>query len=413
MHAHLVTVGDELLSGRTVNSNAAFIGARLAEVGVPVTQGVVVGDDTGEIARAVAEALTQADVVIVTGGLGPTHDDVTLEGVARALDVPLVRDLGVEAQVVERYRRWGRTLPEGVLRMAMLPEGAEALPNSWGSAPGVHIRRDERHLFVLPGVPSEMRGIVTESVMPILRRLPGRLPVYFRALVTAGVAESRLSDKIHDLIPAPGSGIRLAFLPGYGGVELRLTTQGDQAELDRLAKAIIERIGAAYVGDASQDDEDLIGVVSALCKERGHTLATAESCTGGLVGKLLTDRPGSSEFYSGGVVAYDNRIKQNMLGVTAEALQAFGAVSEEVARAMATGVRERFATTFGLSITGVAGPGGGTPEKPVGLIWLGMAHPEGVESRKLMLAADRDQNRRRAAFAAIDYLRRHLTKSAE
>jgi nicotinamide-nucleotide amidase len=413
MHAHLVTVGDELLSGRTVNSNAAFIGAHLAEVGVPVVQSVVVGDDTDEIARAVAAAVTQAQVVVVTGGLGPTHDDVTLEGVARALGVPLARDLSVEAQVVERYRRWGRTLPEGVLRMAMLPEGAEALPNLWGSAPGLHIRRDERHLFVLPGVPSEMRGIMTESILPRLKRLPDRLPVHFRALVTAGVAESRLSDKIKDLIPKAGSAIRLAFLPGYGGVELRLTTQGDESELDRLARSIIERIGAAYVGEATAKDEDLVGVVSTLCKKGGHTLATAESCTGGLLGKLLTDRPGSSEFYSGGVVAYENRIKEKLLGISAKDLTTFGAVSEEVARAMAAGVRERFDATFGLSITGIAGPGGATPDKPVGLIWLGLAHPEGVGSRRLMLAADRDQNRRRAAFAAIDFLRRHLTKSLE
>ena len=411
MHAHIVTVGDELLAGRTTNSNAAFIGQALSLLGVPAVQGTVVGDSVIDIAAAVTAALDAADLVIVTGGLGPTHDDVTLEGVAAALGVPLVLNLAVQALIVERYRRWGRTIPAGAERMAMVPEGAAVLPNEWGTAPGLHLRINQRHLIVLPGVPREMRGIMTESVTPLVRAMPGRQPVHFRALATAGVPESRLSELIADLIPPPDSAIRLAFLPGYGGVELRLSTQGDSAALDRLAKAITARIGRAFVGDAAEGD--LVGHVSRICKSRGYTLATAESCTGGLVGKLFTDLPGSSEFYTGGVVAYDNRIKQEFLGVSAEQLQTFGAVSEEVALAMAAGVRQRFASTFGLSVTGIAGPGGGTEQKPVGLIWLGLAHPGGTAAHRLILAGDREQNRLRAAYAAIDFLRRHLALAAK
>jgi nicotinamide-nucleotide amidase len=408
MHAHIVTVGDELLSGRTVNGNAAFIGKALADLGVPVQRATVVGDDLDAIAQAVRDALASADLVVVTGGLGPTHDDVTLEGVARGLAVPLVLDAEIRAVIVERYRRWGRSEPATVLRMAAVPRGARALPNEWGTAPGLHVQVGGRHLFVLPGVPREMRGIMTESVVPIVRALPGRRPVHVRALATSGVSESRLSEMIADLIPPPESPVRLAFLPGYGGVELRLSTQGDEAALDGVARQIVARIGDAYAGDA--EAEDLAEHVSRLCKEGGHTLATAESCTGGLLGKLLTDHAGSSAFYLGGVVAYDNRIKETLLGVRSDQLASFGAVSAEVAQSMAMGVRERFGATFGLSITGIAGPGGGTEDKPVGLIWLGLAYPGGEGTHRLRLTNDREQNRLRAAYGALDYLRRHIRR---
>lgn len=406
MRTCLVTVGDELLSGRTVNSNAAYLGRRLAEMGAPVVAAVVVGDDVTAIAEAVNRAAGLHDVVIVTGGLGPTHDDVTLDGISRGLSLSLIESTQVLTGIRERYKKLDRTVPEGVLRMARIPKGAEVLPNQWGTAPGLHLSHGKTHLFILPGVPREMRGILDESVLPIVGALPGTQPVYVRALATAGLPESSLSERIQDLIPPAGNPVRLAFLPGYHGVELRLTSAGSNAEVDNLAARIAERIGPALIGEATGDD--LIVKVGGLLCQRAATLATAESCTGGLLGKLLTDRAGSSDFYLGGVIAYANSAKRDFLGVPVDLLDTFGAVSAETAQAMAQGARERYGADYALSITGIAGPGGATPEKPVGLIYLGLAWQRGQSTRKLQLSADREQNRERSAYSALDYLRRHL-----
>jgi len=402
----LITVGDELLSGRTVNTNASYIGNRLAETGAPVARTVVVGDRVDEIAGAVRRESADHNVLVVTGGLGPTHDDVTLDGLALAVSLPLTESADVLAAIEVRYRKLDRLVPAGVRRMARIPRGATVLPNHWGTAPGLHLKLEHCHLFVLPGVPREMRGLLDESVLPIVKSLPGLKPVHVRSLLTAGVTESALSETINDLIPPAGSPVRLAFLPGYHGVELRLTTQGTPAEADRLASAIAERIGPALIDPASSDD--LMTAVGRLLRERGAHLATAESCTGGLLGKLLTDRAGSSDFYLGGVIAYANSSKANLLEVPQQTLDDHGAVSPETAEAMATGALARFGADYALSITGIAGPGGGTPAKPVGLIYMGLAWAGGATHRRLQLTSDREQNRERSAYAAFDMLRRHL-----
>lgn len=408
MRTCLITIGDELLSGRTINTNASYIGSRLAESGAPVTKAVVIGDIVAEIEFEITEALFDFDVVVITGGLGPTHDDVTLDGLAEALELPLEESDEVLETIEARYRKLDRVVPAGVRRMARVPRGATVLPNRWGTAPGLHIVADRRHLFVLPGVPREMRGLLDESVVPMVKKLPGLTPVYVRSLLTAGVTESALSESISDLIPPADSPVRLAFLPGYHGVELRLATQSAPKEADRLATAIAERIGPALLEPTSGDD--LLGVVGNLLRYRKARLATAESCTGGFLGKLLTDRAGSSEFYLGGVIAYANSAKQELLDVSRETLADFGSVSPESAAAMAQGARERFGADYALAITGIAGPGGGTEAKPVGLIYLGLASGDGVVTRKLQLTSDREQNRERSAYAALDFLRRHLVE---
>lgn len=406
MRAHLITVGNELLSGRTVNTNAAFIGEHLSRAGAPVVQTTVIGDDVGEITAAIARAIEKSDVVVVSGGLGPTHDDVTKVALARALGVALVHDGRAMQQIEETYRRWRRPLPQIARTMAMTPEGAQLLPNNWGTAPGLHLKHAETHLFAVPGVPREMRGMVTESVVPIIRSLPNATPVYVRVIITAGVPESKLSEQLEDLIPASDSGICMAFLPGYSGVELRLSTQLSEHVVSSLEAKIKERLGDVVVGAA--DDAGLVATIARMLVDRRETLATAESCTGGLLGKTLTDRPGSSEYYVGGVVAYSNDIKADVLRVPREVLEKDGAVSAETAVAMAEGARDRLNATYGLSITGIAGPGGATPEKPVGLIFLGLAYPGGARHRRLNLTDDREQNRERSAYAALDFLRRHL-----
>jgi len=406
MRAHIITIGNELLSGRTVNSNAAYIGHALAAVGAPVAEITVVGDDDEAIVNALQRAVELSDVIVTCGGLGPTHDDITKVAMARALSLELVFDPEAMKRIEARYERWARKMPEAAQSMAMIPKGATTLPNEWGTAPGLHIEYQGTHIFVVPGVPREMRGLISESVVPALRKLPGLTPVYTRALATSGVPESTLAERLSDLIPPEDGPIAMAFLPGYGGVELRFTTTTAEAELDELVAKIEARLGKIVVGDA--DAVDLVSAVGDLLRERGETLATAESCTGGWLGKVLTDRAGSSDYYVGGVVAYSNEIKVRLLGVAEEILAAHGAVSAETAAAMASGARERLGADYALAITGIAGPGGGTDDKPVGLIYLGMAHGGGVETRRLRLSNDREQNRERSVYAALNLLRRHL-----
>ena len=406
MNSCIITVGDELLSGRTLNSNAAHLGRELGKTGAPVSRSVVVADDILAIAKAAADAVGHADVLIITGGLGPTHDDVTLDGLAAGLKLELNEDSEIYAEIESRYRKAEKTVPSGARRMARKLAGAVALPNHWGTAPGYYLLYQKTYIFVLPGVPGEMMGILEESVLPRLGGLPGLTPLYVRALSTAGVPESILAEQLSALIPSPGDELRLAFLPGYAGVELRLTTRSDPAAVDRLTEKMAARIGPALVGEAAGDD--LVVKVARLLSKSGRTLATAESCTGGLLGKLLTDRAGSSDFYRGGLVAYADAAKVALLGVLQETLLEHGAVSASTALAMARGARERLDADYALSITGIAGPGGGTPEKPVGLIYLGLAWGDGEDCRKLRLTADRQQNRARSAYAALDFLRRHL-----
>lgn len=402
----MLTIGDELLSGRTTDTNGAYMGRRLSEVGAPVATRVTVGDDVAHISRTLLGALAEYDIVVITGGLGPTHDDVTVEAVAQALDLPLTTNRKVLSGIEERYREWNRPMPQAVARMARMPEGAVVLDNLWGTAPGLYLQVESCHIFLMPGVPREMRGILDESVVPKIRALPGLTPVHVRAIATSGISESALAEKLADLLPPSSSPVKAAYLPGYGGVELRLSSTEDPEAVDSLIDQISERIGLHYVGDAAQ--EDLVGHLARILVERKETLATAESCTGGLIGKLLTDQPGSSEYYLGGVVVYSNEIKQKLLGVPGDTLSRHGAVSAETAEAMAAGVRDRLNSTYAISVTGIAGPGGGTDLKPVGLVYLGLATGKGNFSREMRLTRDREQNRLRSAYAAIDFLRRKI-----
>jgi len=406
MKTFVLTIGDELLSGRTVDSNGAYIGKQLSGVGAPVKSRATVGDDVAHIGRVLLSALAEYDIVVITGGLGPTQDDVTVEAVAAALKVPLVTNDEVLSGIEARYREWNRPMPQAVTRMARMPEGTVVLENLWGTAPGMYLQADHCHMFLLPGVPREMQGILDESVVPIIKALPGLTPVHTRAIVTAGISESALAEKLADLMPPPGSPVKAAYLPGYGGVELRFSSIEDPEALDRLVDQVSERIGSHYIGDAAR--EDLVGHVARILVERNETIATAESCTGGLIGKLLTDRPGSSEYYLGGVVVYSNEIKEKLLGVPHVTLSQHGAVSAQTAEAMAAGARDRLKSTYAISVTGIAGPGGGTDEKPVGLVYLGLATGKGTFSREMRLTRDREQNRLRSAYAAIDFLRRKM-----
>lgn len=371
MRVEVVTVGDELLLGDVVNGNAAWLGRSLADLGAEVTGSVVVGDELEAITRAVTGALRRADVVIVTGGLGPTYDDLTREALAALAGVDLVRDPHLEERLRVRAARAGRTLVPMALRMAELPEGAGILPNPAGSAPGLRVELPGGVVYALPGVPHEMRAIMTETVLPELSARLGRTRTARRTLRTAGVWESELAAR---LAPVEAmEGVRLAYLPSPGEVRIRITaTGGDAPKLLERAEAMARRLLGPVVYGA--EEETLERVVHRLLAERSATVATAESLTGGLLGARLTDMPGSSVTYAGGVVSYATRLKHQLLGVPADLLAAEGAVHPEVAAAMAAGVRDRLGASYGLAVTGVAGP---DPQdgRPVGTVFIAVAEP--------------------------------------
>lgn len=412
MKATLLTIGDELLIGQVVNTNAAWLGEQLNGLGVVLTHAVTVGDDGDAIQEELARACASSDLVLLTGGLGPTHDDITREAVAGYFDVPMHLDAEVRAHIRARWIRRGRVMPQINERQALVPEGFVVLPNPVGTAPGLWRGGVEGGVVVviLPGVPHEMRHLFQEEVLPRLRGREKLRVIEHRTLLTAGIGESNLQEQIGDLSGYLDATLRLASLPGAGGVRLRLTATGDdhatiKTRLDRLEVHLRACIGPAFYG---MGNESLEAVLGRMLNERGLTIAVAESCTGGLVLDRLTNIPGSSTYVVGGVVAYANEVKMSQLGVTAGALTQHGAVSEEVARQMARGVRDRLGADIGLSTTGVAGPSGGTPDKPVGTVWIGYADAQGDYARLNHFTKDRVRNKLRSANAALDLARRRL-----
>jgi nicotinamide-nucleotide amidase len=411
MRVELLTIGDELLLGFTIDTNSAFLGRELAGLGVEVARRATVGDDRDAIAAAIRDALTRADGVITTGGLGPTSDDVTMAAVAAALGVELERDPAVVARLEEIWRSRGRSepLPPANLSQAMLPRGARVLPNNHGTAPGVFAERaDGRWVAVLPGVPREMREMFEGSVRGMIRTLaPGETVVRSLAVRTTGLPESRLPTLLAEYADGV-DGLSLAYLPSVEGVDLRLTARGLRAaEADEMLRAAARKLSArlepyAYAEGAT----DLAEVVLDGCRRMGRRIAVAESCTGGMLGQRLTAIAGSSDVFAGGVIAYDDEVKLELLGVDRESLQRHGAVSEEIVTEMASAARRRFGVDVGIGITGIAGPGGGSVEKPVGTVWIALATPDEMVAKRLRLFGDRDEIRRRAAQAALDLVRR-------
>lgn len=411
MNLEIVTIGDELLLGFTIDTNAAHLARELAALGVRIVRRSTCGDDARAIADAVGGALERTGAVITTGGLGPTADDQTKPAIASLFGRAMVEDptilSGLEARWLSRF---GHDLPPSNRQQAMIPEGATILANRHGSAPGIWLEDDRgRWVAMLPGVPREMRGMLADTILPRLRdRVPSGGPVIrSRTLRTCNVAESALADRLGDLA-AGIDGLSLAYLPGNDGVDLRLTSWDRPAQeasraLDAAAQQVRARVGQFVYGEG---DDDLAALVLGDCAARGATVAVAESCTGGLLGMRLTAIPGSSRSFMGGTLAYANEVKVRELSVDPDVLATHGAVSEPVARAMATGVRRRFDTTIGIGITGIAGPDGGTAEKPVGTVWVAVDWGGEVHAVRAVLPGDRQEVRYRAAQLALDRLRR-------
>src|ERR687889_209587 len=408
--AEILTFGTEILLGDLVDTNSAYLGGRLAALGVSVYRHTTVGDNAARFTAALREAASRADLVITTGGLGPTSDDLTNQCLGEAAGREMVEYPEARRHVDEMFRRFGRTPTRSNYKQALFPEGSELIPNPAGTAMGALLDLDGDLVATFPGVPGEMKGMFEETLEPLIReRSEGS--IVSRTLWFTGIGESALAEKVQDLLDA--SDPTVAPLAGQGKVRLRITTRAattEEAEnkIAPVADEILSRLGDYYFGE---DDETLESAIGKLLTGRGETLALAESCTGGLLPKRPTDRGGPSAFFPGGLVTYSNEAKERLLGVPHELLVQHGAVSEPVAKAMAERVRKTAGTDYGLSVTGVAGPDGGTEEKPVGLVFVGISDAEGTVAERLDLSAwrrSREAIRERSANRAFDLLRHRI-----
>jgi nicotinamide-nucleotide amidase len=414
MKVEIITIGDELLLGFTTDTNAAYLARVLASHGVEVVRRATVGDDADAIAAAVHEALERTGAVITTGGLGPTADDMTKPAIAAVFGRRLEMREDIVATIQERFSTYGfkGPMPASNRQQALVPEGARVLENRHGSAPGIWLE-DERRRWVamLPGVPREMRGMTQDVLIPALLERTGaiREVVRSRTIRCIGISESHLADLLGDRARAV-RGLPVAYIPSVAGIDLRLTIRGMSSDaavalLDAAVAELKPVIGEHLYGE---DETDLAEVVLDVSRKRGFRLAVAESCTGGLLGARLTAIPGSSDVFIGGVIAYDDDVKVSALGVDPSTIRAHGAVSEQTAREMAAGIRRAMSSQIGIAITGIAGPGGGTADKPVGLVWT-VADIEGrVRASHRIYPGNREEIRQRATQVALDLVRRML-----
>jgi nicotinamide-nucleotide amidase len=411
----VLTIGTELLLGHTVDTNAAELGRALAAAGAEIVRRTTVPDRPDAIRASVAEALERTGFVITTGGLGPTRDDMTKTIVAGLLGTPLVLDVPLLASLEARFKRLGRPMPASNRTQAEVPAGATILPNPRGTAPGLWVEDGRgRVVVLLPGVPREMRGLLVEEVLPrlVARQGGARAVVLSRSVRTTGVAESALAERIGP-IESEIAPLTLAYLPSLEGVDLRVTAWGlEPKDAETLLAAVVARLTAA-VGEHGYgtDDVDLAARVLEALRSGRHRLGVAESCTGGMLAERITNIPGASDTFIGGVVAYADVIKTAALKVPLETLEAHGAVSEETVCAMVEGAQRLFSADCAIAVTGIAGPGGGTPEKPVGTVWLAARVHTALRAVQRVLPGDRYEIRARAAQAGLDLLRRLLDES--
>ena len=409
MRAEVISVGTELLLGQIVDTNAAYLSRLLAELGIDLHNRSTVGDNFGRIVDAVRLALSRADLVITTGGLGPTEDDLTKEAAAEALGVEVVTDEDSARRIREFFAARGVQMPERSLKQALRPKDGRVLPNEVGTAPGAIFEKDGKTVITLPGPPAECIAMVDHAVAPYLReKTGGRGIIKSKVLRIAGLGESAVEERVRDLFG--GRNPTVAPLAKAGEVHLRITAKAaDPAEADRLTADVEaklrERLGDLIYG---VDDETLEHVVVHRLIELGLKLALAESCTGGLLSDRVTNVPGSSNTFLGGIVAYSNEAKTKFLGVPAGLIESRGAVSHEVAKAMASGARAATGADIGIGITGIAGPGGGTPAKPVGLVYIGLSTDGGESSHEYRFAGSRRDIKERGAQAALVLLRRQV-----
>ena len=411
--AELLTVGDEILYGQIIDTNSQWMGTELTAIGIRVIRKTSVGDVEAEILQAFDEARKRADVVLITGGLGPTSDDLTKPCLSKFFNSPLRMHDEALQEVTEIFRSRGRALTDLNRKQAELPEACEKITNRAGTAPGMWFDRDGVVLVSMPGVPHEMKIMMTEQVLPRLKKRFELPVICHRIIRTAGIGESFLADKIQDWERELPSHIRLAYLPSLGMVKLRLTGTGRDEETLRneLEQQTVKLLPVIREYVYSLDNKPLEESVGQMLKDRQLTLSVAESCTGGYLSHLITSIPGSSEYFLGSMIPYAYEIKMRQLGVRPETLEQYGAVSEETIREMAAMVRARFSTDIGVATSGIAGPGGATPEKPVGTVWIAYSDKSKTVTRRLQLSKERMLNIQLASVAVLDLIRKNLPDS--
>ncbi len=411
MNAHIITIGDEILIGQTLNTNSAFLGSKLIDLNINIKKTSVVADNEEEILKEFSDCFRENDLIIVTGGLGPTHDDITLQCVVKFFNTELVQDDNVLQDVIKIFARRGRQITRINEQQALVPKIGKVIRNKLGTAPGIWIEKDNKIFIVMPGVPFEMKEMVTSYVIPNLKEKYGEPEIIIKRLIlqTTGIPESFLFTKLGDLDELLEGG-KMAFLPSQYGVKLRITVTEKNEEVAKNKLSEIEQkirnLAGRYV--FAVGEESLEEVVARLLKERELTLSLAESCTGGNIANLLTNISGSSEFFERGVVSYSNGSKVEMLKVDEDTLLQHGAVSAEVAEQMALAIRSISGTDLGLSVTGILGPTGATPGKPVGLVYIAICNSSSVFVKKFLFGEDRILNKQRATQAALDMIRKHI-----
>lgn len=411
LSAEIIAVGSELLTPEKTDTNSLWLTEKLMGIGVEVKLKTIVGDDEERLEETIRDALKRSDVVITTGGLGPTEDDITRPVSARAAGRKLVYHDDLEIELRERFRRWGRDMPEINKRQAHVIDGAMVLPNPNGSAVGMMLNSDGKHLILLPGPPREMKPMFENFVLESLRAVAGDVTVVRRLLRVSGMGESAVDELIAPVYTSYPA-VQTSILFNRTEIEIHLSIAAEdraeaEAVLDELTDELSEALGPAMISKKGETMEEVIGK---LLKARGETLSVAESCTGGLIGMRLTEIAGSSAYFMEGAVTYSNDAKIRTLEVPAEILETHGAVSSETAEAMASGMRRRAGTDYAIAVTGVAGPDGGSDEKPVGTVFIGYADETRTKSIRFTLPGDRHLIRWRSSQAALDYLRRQIMK---
>jgi len=412
MTAEIITIGDELLIGQVVDTNSAWMAEKLNETGIPVRQITSISDNREHILTTLAEASQRAGIILITGGLGPTKDDITKTTLCEYFGSTMIFSETAYEDVSNLFRSRGLPVTSLNRSQAMVPECCTVIPNHDGTAPGMWFEKDGVIYVSMPGVPFEMKGLMTREILP---RLVSRSDtvIMHRTLLTEGIGESFLADRIRSWEEGLPSHIKLAYLPQPGIVRLRLSARGAEkkeleAELQKAVDDLLPLAGEFIFGEGNDTLEEVVG---RLLREKGHTLATAESCTGGYIAHLITSIAGSSDYFKGSVVAYANEIKEKLLGVKSGTLAGHGAVSSETVKEMAEGARDRFGTDYAIAVSGIAGPAGGTLDKPVGTTWIAVASPKGTVTRKFNLGDHRGRNIQRAAIAALSMLRKKIIES--
>lgn len=410
MKCEILSIGSELTSGVNLDTNARWLSQRLSEIGLEVTHHTTIGDDLQTNIDAFQTAIRRADLVIATGGLGPTKDDLTREALARLAGVDLVLDEPSLAHIQNLFQSRKRQMPDSNRVQALVPQGATPIENPNGTAPGIWMEVDKRIIVCMPGVPREMYAMFTDSVIPRLRERCGVTKcIVHRSLRCFGAGESQIEEMLGDLTRR-GRQPEVGITASSATISLRITAMAGSVEeahaaIEPDARYIYEKLGSLVFGE---NDDELHTVVARLLLEKKQTLSTAESCTGGLVAYQLTEVPGISQSFLGGVVSYSNEAKIDLLGVPPELIEQHGAVSAEVAEAMAAGCRKRFASDLAVAVTGIAGPSGGTPEKPVGLVYVSLAHADGFKTVRFQWGKDRQFTRICSAKMALNLVRLRL-----